>query len=292
MEEVVWEMKLLMLGKGTGDRLIKINLQKIKYKHCYGCSQTYLATKENFGPRLRNKSGLTPRCRNCSNREHLDYMKKKRLGIDTTKGVSKQKLLLLEVSKLLKETKLSQEEIGKKFSVSGMVVFKIKQQLGLTRSDIRANPLRQCKTCNKPFRWKGKKGGSFCSKVCYTKWQKTEENMGEKNPNWKDNAKHATFLKQLSRSDEWKTWRKTVYERDNYTCELCQNRGGKLHPHHILRKVLFPEKIFDINNGITLCRKCHVSKVNGREVKYQNLFTEIVTGRMNPLMLSVVISDS
>lgn len=52
------------------------------------------------------------------------------------------------------------------------------------------------------------------------------------------------------------SWRKAVKERDHYTCKNC-GIFGAVHAHHLLQRINFPEKAFDINNGVTLCEKCH-----------------------------------
>lgn len=63
-----------------------------------------------------------------------------------------------------------------------------------------------------------------------------------------------------------KEWSKSVKERDNYTCQLCNKdlRNGSpqdCNSHHILDKLTWPEFKLDINNGITLCYRDHrVSK--------------------------------
>lgn len=65
-------------------------------------------------------------------------------------------------------------------------------------------------------------------------------------------------LDRLSRySVEAKEWRKAVFARDNYTCQVCQVRGTYLEADHIKPWAYFPDLRFELSNGRTLCRKCH-----------------------------------
>lgn len=56
---------------------------------------------------------------------------------------------------------------------------------------------------------------------------------------------------------EYAKWRKLVFERDNYTCQMCGERGGILNAHHIERYRNNIKRRTDVSNGITLCVKCH-----------------------------------
>lgn len=80
-------------------------------------------------------------------------------------------------------------------------------------------------------------------------------NVKEKNPNWKGGLTSASKL--IRNSKEYGLWRTAVFERDEYTCQFCSVRGGKLQVDHIKPFALFPELRFAIDNGRTLCIPCH-----------------------------------
>ena len=61
----------------------------------------------------------------------------------------------------------------------------------------------------------------------------------------------------IRHSTSYAGWRKSVFERDGYTCQICGQYGGKLNAHHKERFADCPEKRLDVDNGITLCEDCH-----------------------------------
>jgi len=87
---------------------------------------------------------------------------------------------------------------------------------------------------------------------------------GKDHPNWKGGiSKHRSRYMQAK---VYKTWRKAIYERDLYTCQKCKQIGYELRAHHIESYAEHENKRCDIDNGITLCHKCHLEfhKIYGR----------------------------
>ncbi len=105
----------------------------------------------------------------------------------------------------------------------------------------------------------------------FTKGHKLNKGkFGNENPNWRGGKLSEKRL--LRETSEYKKWRKLIYERDNYTCQSCGDKSIKGHyvyleAHHIKSFLEYPELRFDINNGITLCKRCHEKtkvRINGR----------------------------
>lgn len=55
---------------------------------------------------------------------------------------------------------------------------------------------------------------------------------------------------------------KLCIQRDDYTCQLCNLKGTDLNAHHIYPWANYPELRFDLNNVITLCKRCHFEKAH------------------------------
>jgi 5-methylcytosine-specific restriction endonuclease McrA len=79
---------------------------------------------------------------------------------------------------------------------------------------------------------------------------------GEKSAMWKGGITPITDT--IRHSIETKLWRESCMARDNWTCQKCGKQGGYLEVHHIKNFADYPELRFAIDNGITLCKKCHL----------------------------------
>jgi len=53
-----------------------------------------------------------------------------------------------------------------------------------------------------------------------------------------------------------KQWRKSVYIRDNYTCQDCFIKENALNAHHVKEYSRYPELRYALENGLTLCVPC------------------------------------
>ena len=82
-------------------------------------------------------------------------------------------------------------------------------------------------------------------------------------------------------TSRYKTWRTSVFERDNYTCQACGQWGYSLNAHHIYNYSDHPHVRYDIDNGATLCKQCHTEfhSVYGRKDINQEQLDEFVASK-------------
>lgn len=87
-----------------------------------------------------------------------------------------------------------------------------------------------------------------------------EAMSGENNWNWQGGKEN-----DERHSCEYRKWRATVFERDGFVCQCCGATISdmKLHAHHILNFAEHEDLKYDLNNGVTLCEKCHSPNIYG-----------------------------
>lgn len=83
---------------------------------------------------------------------------------------------------------------------------------------------------------------------------------GENHHNWKGGI--TPIAVKLRTSRRYRDWRTSVFRRDGYVCSNCGDKSQRDHPvvlnaHHKLSVAEYPDKMFEIENGITLCVTCH-----------------------------------
>lgn len=104
----------------------------------------------------------------------------------------------------------------------------------------------RCQNCGADFHVEQYRAdrAKFCSNRCSE--QHRDEGKTSEQRRIRDSAAYAE-------------WRRSVFQRDNYTCVMCGVRGGHLHADHIKRFADFPDLRLDICNGRTLCASCHLT---------------------------------
>lgn len=97
---------------------------------------------------------------------------------------------------------------------------------------------------------------------------------GENHPNWKGGI--TPIHLRIRSSQQYAKWRTKIIIRDDYTCQICGKRGGKLHVDHLIQfalilqqlkfsqgienlfeKSMVYEPLWNENNARTLCVDCH-----------------------------------
>ena len=64
-------------------------------------------------------------------------------------------------------------------------------------------------------------------------------------------------------SAEYRSWRMDVFKRDNFKCTSCGTKND-IQAHHIKQWKDNKNERYNVSNGITLCRKCHLKAHGGR----------------------------
>jgi 5-methylcytosine-specific restriction endonuclease McrA len=102
-----------------------------------------------------------------------------------------------------------------------------------------------------------------------------EKITGENNANW--NPNRPQIDRELRRQFPiYQQWRKSVFERDRYTCVSCGTKGTYLNAHHLNGYHWCEEGRFDVDNGVTLCRFCH-------NIQYEGSFHNVYGNKYNTL---------
>ncbi len=101
-----------------------------------------------------------------------------------------------------------------------------------------------------------------------------DDQCGENSGHWKGGI--TPLIKLIRGCFKSKAWIIEVFKRDNYTCQKCGIIGGRLVAHHIkpfniifkenniksLIEAFYCNELWDLDNGESLCVKCHKENHN------------------------------
>lgn len=94
----------------------------------------------------------------------------------------------------------------------------------------------------------------------------------ENHPSWKVPSERKTdFGIAIRQSLKYKQWRTSCFKRDNFICQFCKQRGGRLNVDHTkpfsvvlkenkitsIEEAYSCNELWNLDNGRTLCISCH-----------------------------------
>lgn len=235
----------------------------------------------------------------CSRNTILKYLKKFDISRETYQSKSLTKNFLIE--EFIIKNK-SAREIAQEFNFKKITIFRYLKKYNISKNPFSIltkefleeeyiNKKRSPKEIAKEVQCNTKTIFDYLKKHKLPIRNISEAKKGKKHPTpWMFGNKfryldgRSPLIVCIYRSQEYKLWRDRIFHRDNYTCQECNQVGGKLEAHHKVKfKVLFKTflsinpnldvkkdkeeilklvKIYfpfwDINNGITLCYNCHI----------------------------------
>ena len=135
---------------------------------------------------------------------------------------------------------------------------------------------KECKQCGETFRIQSKNTNTFCSRKC------ADVSGARSKPPIDLTCQNCgiTFRKKIGynrkkyctpecryeaartpnpgsrRNHEYRRWKKSVFSRDNHTCQHCGSQSN-LQAHHVAAWANHPELRYETSNGLTVCTACH-----------------------------------
>lgn len=107
------------------------------------------------------------------------------------------------------------------------------------------------------------------------KSEQAKKRRGPKSSNWKGGITLLTH--RIRASEKYQKWRTDCFIRDFFTCQKCGDKGIYLVVHHkkpfykflievkkylplfdLYEGAMLYNPLWDLNNGITLCKRCHI----------------------------------
>lgn len=171
-----------------------------------------------------------------------------------TRNKSESLAIPLDIDKIKKlycEDKISVPKIAILSNVNSNTIRKRLNQIGIKT--------RQFKGIHCSPATEFKRGNHYSPD---TEWRKGGQTAGENHHSWKGGI--TPISAKIRNGQEHRDWANSVYERDNYICQRCGIHCNEKNiiAHHIKPFADYLDLRFEINNGITLCRSCHLKEHN------------------------------
>jgi 5-methylcytosine-specific restriction endonuclease McrA len=125
-----------------------------------------------------------------------------------------------------------------------------------SRPDRGGKIVNKCKICGNSFtpKVRGLRGRNtvYCSDKC--------KSIGQSKSNhW--NWKGGISKNHRRETKEYIDWRNSIYRKDKFICQVCKKHcKDDIVAHHIKSWNNFPELRYDLQNGMVLCRSCHIKE--------------------------------
>lgn len=115
----------------------------------------------------------------------------------------------------------------------------------------------------------------YCSRDCMQKYYASGIMKGKNHWNWQGGITEDEGRDSLYPG--YKEWRRKIYKRDGYKCILCGcNKSGELQSHHIKPVKTHKDLIFDVSNGMTVCKNVIRRYIMGKyKINYKGIELEI-----------------
>lgn len=119
---------------------------------------------------------------------------------------------------------------------------------------IRAKMINHCLLCNTEIITSISVDKKYCNRLCRDTHYR-ERMKGDNSHFWDGGKTKESKLKRTCAA--YKEWRMAVFKRDNFTCVICGVKDRTIEADHIQAQSEYPELIYEVSNGRTLCHGCH-----------------------------------
>lgn len=229
-----WAARYTDLHRGTGcpycARNIKLDIHYVKTKMLEINENIEILSEEYIG----NSHPLNCRCKVCGNEWSTSWS-----NLQNKTGCK---------SCVIENRKLTLEKVKE-------MLYKINRNIVILSNEYHGSAVKllcKCKLDDHEWMasWDNLKQGKGCPKCGVA--------INSRENHWKWNSELTDKEREDKRLDPQNAlWRNTIFENNNYTCELCGKIGGVLNAHHKDGYHWCKERRLDLTNGVCLCEDCH-----------------------------------